>query len=269
MFNNLLLEVSNKSHCLFEEWKYLLLQEKCRLCTRLIHPLINKMDFETYSPPANYLVNNRRIVSDVLCQFCLPVLADCQAVLNSHQYFYQADSNPVICDLKVASGAFFIEPIDSLIYRLKYSEDVLLGKDLACLMYRAWQLLKAEIAKGGRCEEVCLVPVPLHKKRLNERGFNQAEVLAQQLSSILSIKVESKLLCRIRNTASQQKLSKVERARNVVAAFKVVNDEAFVGKKVILVDDVCTSAATLTECAKAMKAGGAEAIHALTVAFVP
>ena len=205
------------------------------------------------------------MISDTLCQLCALTLTNNQAVSNLHQF----------CDLErrkhqlvVASGAAFREPVNTLIYRLKYSDDALLAKNLACLMYRAWQLLRCEFDESD-IDSLCIVPVPLHRKRLYERGFNQAELLAIHLGRLLQITVEKKFLIRIRHTASQQELAKIERAINVAGAFKALTDDAFIGRHVIIVDDVCTSGATLTECAKAVLAAGASDVHAISVAFVP
>lgn len=224
MINKIMEGVQEKAAYLYDQWKYLLLQEKCRLCKRLIHPLVEKMDFEHYGPPARYLVNGKEMISDVLCQLCAVAVASNQSVTNSHQF---SDLENKKHQLFVASGAAFREPVNTLIYRLKYSDDVLLAKDLGCLLYKAWQLLKYEIEEADDSDSLCIVPVPLHKKRLHERGFNQAELLAMQLGNWLQIKVETKSLVRIKNTASQQELAKAERAVNVAAAFKAVCDDAF------------------------------------------
>ena len=269
MFNNLFFSISQRSQNLFEQWKYLLLQEKCRICQRLIHPLIDKMDFVAYAPPANYLIGHKQIISDAICQFCLPKLTSYRAVLTKHHFKLYQPTFANNDELLVASGAIFIEPIQSLIHRFKYNEDVLLAKDMTYFLYQAWQLLIDEIFREYNLEDACLVPVPLHKKRLHERGFNQAEILADHMSHFLTLKVEKKSVNRIRNTKSQQKLSKIERAKNMVGAFRSKNDNAFEGKVIFLVDDVCTSSATLIECAKAIFAGGAQAVYALTIAFVP
>ncbi len=269
MMSNMLLDLERKSQQLFDEWKYLLLQEKCRLCKRMIHPLIEKMDFDSYRPPARYFIGHKEVVSDVICQFCLPDLSSFQAVLRKHQTVRCAEGMDELAEFLVGSAAVFMEPIQSLIYSLKYSEDVLLAKDLACLMYEAWQLLREEITEFDDIDSLCLVPVPLHKKRLHERGFNQAEAIARHFSQLTSIKLERRVISRIKNTKSQQTLSKSQRASNVAGAFKAVTANVFADKTVILIDDVCTSGATLVNCAQASFAGGAQSVHALTVAFVP
>ncbi len=269
MISNMLMDLERKSQRLFDEWKYLLLQEKCRLCKRMIHPLIDRMDFDSYRPPARYFIGHKEIISDVICQFCLPDLSSFQAVLKRHQVIRYREGIDEFAEFFVGSAAVFMEPIQSLIYRLKYSEDVLLAKDLACLMHKAWQLLREEITEFDNTDSLCLVSVPLHKKRLHERGFNQAEAIAEHLSRLLSIKIERKVISRIKNTKSQQTLTKLERASNVAGVFRAVASNVFKDKTVILIDDVCTSGATLVNCAQATFAGGAQSVHALTVSFVP
>ena len=267
----------NKTQRFWQKWQYLLLQENCRLCRRSLHPLIDGMDFKRYRPPAKHLVADQEIISDVLCQFCLSSLASRQSALNTYQY---ENSDGRLKELLVASGAIFEEPLKTLVYKLKYDNDQLLAKDLACLMYSAWNLLKRadwrpplRFRRSGfesdRSNAFTLVPVPLHKKRQKQRGYNQAHLLAKQLSCLLNIKVDSKALIRIRNTASQQELGKSQRATNVAGAFQAVKKTAFANQHVILIDDVCTSGSTLIACSKAVMAAGALSVCAMTIAFVP
>ncbi len=168
-----------------------------------------------------------------------------QPCINTHQY-ESPDGQPN--ELYVASSAVFEEPINTIIYKFKYDGDVLLAKDLACLMVCAWSLLNEK--NNDPADSICLVPVPLHRKRMKQRGFNQSELLAWRLSRLLNIKIATGLLKRIRNTASQQELNKNERILNIAGAFQAIGKTAFANRHVILVDDVCTSGSTLTECAK-------------------
>jgi ComF family protein len=112
-----------------------------------------------------------------------------------------------------------------------------------------------------------ITPVPLHWWRAYRRGYNQSELLANRLS--FKIDVPSKvLLRRIKPTRPQVELSRDQRAENVKNAFQV--DEAMItsinDKTILLIDDVCTTGATLRECARALKKGGAAAVYALTLA---
>ena len=114
-------------------------------------------------------------------------------------------------------------------------------------------------------EAACLVPVPIHKNRKRKRGFNQAEVLANHLGKICGIPVLNALE-RIKNTESQTKLTREERKQNIVGAFMLAkNMEAHIDKQaLILIDDVCTTSATLEECARVLKEAGAREVLALT-----
>lgn len=111
-----------------------------------------------------------------------------------------------------------------------------------------------------------LVPVPLHRQRLRERGYNQSSLLAQGLSRLTNLPVVEGCLIRFKNTPPQARTATAEaRQRNVADAF-ICRDRRFEGKQVLLIDDVCTSGATLEACAVALKAGGATSVWGLTLA---
>ena len=110
-----------------------------------------------------------------------------------------------------------------------------------------------------------IVPVPLHARRLRERGYNQAALLAQHLGLALGVPVYSNCLRRSRYTASQTRLSARERSHNVEGAFACTGT-GVLGQRVLLVDDVCTTGATLGACGRALEEGGARSVWALTVA---
>lgn len=111
-----------------------------------------------------------------------------------------------------------------------------------------------------------LVPVPLHAKRLKQRGYNQASLLTNQLARLLSLPVLDNCLIRQRPTIAQAKTASViERRSNVVDAFTCRNN-VLSGKKVLLIDDVSTSGATLDACAGALKLAGADLVWGLVFA---
>jgi ComF family protein len=109
-----------------------------------------------------------------------------------------------------------------------------------------------------------IIPVPLHKSRLKERGYNQSELLARQLGYLLDLQVNSAILRRIRKTEAQVSLSRLERPANVADAFEC--NHHLSGQHVLLIDDVCTTGSTLDACAKALKARGADLVWGLTLA---
>lgn len=110
-----------------------------------------------------------------------------------------------------------------------------------------------------------VIPVPLHKKRLRKRGFNQSTALAKAAAQQLGAPMDIHLLERIRYTQPQTELSGEERRVNLLDAFEGITAKLS-GKSVLLVDDVCTTGSTLTECARALQQAGATHIEALVLA---
>lgn len=153
------------------------------------------------------------------------------------------------------AGFIYNEEIRSVIHRFKYDDEPYLAHFLADSIC---------IPKEWRID--ILVPVPLHPKRLKERGCNQSELLARELSRGIGIHVETELLHRIRETGSQTELSEAERRRNVENAFRA--DKGSDGKTILLIDDVCTTGSTLSECAKTLKNAGACAVYGASAAAV-
>lgn len=111
-----------------------------------------------------------------------------------------------------------------------------------------------------------VVPVPLHRSRLRQRGFNQALLLAHAVSIRHAVPLSCDTLLRIRATRPQVELSGAERPANVRGAFAVSRPAAVQGLRILLIDDVFTTGATLNECARALKTAGAGAVSALTLA---
>jgi len=111
-----------------------------------------------------------------------------------------------------------------------------------------------------------LVPVPLHQKRLRQRGYNQSQLLAQELGRLAELPVVTDCLLRQRPAPPQAETTTVaQRRANVAQAFACLNDRLR-DKQVLLIDDVATSGATLDACAAALKATGASSVWGLTLA---
>jgi ComF family protein len=111
-----------------------------------------------------------------------------------------------------------------------------------------------------------IMPVPLHRKRLKERGFNQAVILAREIADRFSLPLDFMTLRRNVYTEPQVALGREERKKNVSGAFGVTKPGKVSGRRILLVDDVFTTGSTLTECAAALMQAHAEAVVVLTLA---
>jgi len=111
-----------------------------------------------------------------------------------------------------------------------------------------------------------VVPIPLHRTRLRERGFNQAELLARIVAEHFSIALVKNSLKRVKLTRSQTDLSETERRKNVKGAFQARDKMIFRDKEILLVDDVYTTGATVGEAARVLKKAGAKDIYVFTLA---
>ena len=111
-----------------------------------------------------------------------------------------------------------------------------------------------------------LVPVPLHSRRLRERGYNQSALLAAEVGKRNGLPVVTDSLVRLRHTKAQVKTAGAEeRQRNLAGAFGCRNAK-LAGRRVLVVDDVCTTGATLNSCATALRAAGAASVWGLALA---
>jgi ComF family protein len=195
-------------------------------------------------------------ISSPLCQRCgLPFLPEsgsdhfCQGCLTLPPSFGIARALA-----KYAGG------LKEAITCFKYGDKITLGENLGRFM------AKIPYPDLTLTTYNLLMPVPLHPKRLKERGFNQAVILASQMSRKYQIPLDSLSLRRNRPTESQINLNFKERRRNVRGAFEVKDRKKVKAKNVLLIDDVYTSGATVNECAKVLMKAGAARVDVLTLA---
>ena len=158
------------------------------------------------------------------------------------------------------SALLFAGPARELIHRLKYGGTVHHRRPLG--------LLTAELLAPFAADRApdLLVPVPLHVRRLRQRGFNQAVLLGEVLGREWGVPLAREVLRRIRWTEPQVGLPAAERADNVRGAFAVADPIRVAGRRVMLVDDVCTTGSTLYECGRTLRKAGAAEVLAVTVA---
>lgn len=156
--------------------------------------------------------------------------------------------------------------IDKMIKAFKYKFIPNMSKPLSALTKRR---IKNLLFKGfGLFQNNPLfVSVPLYKKRLNWRGFNQAELLAQSIADSYHLSYVGDVLIRTANYKHQADIkTKEDRFNNVKNNFIATNSEVIKGRTVLLVDDICTTGATLNECARVLKEGGAKKVIGLVIA---
>jgi len=145
------------------------------------------------------------------------------------------------------------------------------------LKYRARRRVAGRLAETllelPRVREVlagagAMVPVPLHPRRKRTRGFNQSELLAEELGGRVGVRTAACALVRRKDTPPQTGLSAAARRKNVAGAFAVRHVSQVAGRTVVLVDDVLTTGATAAACARALLGAGAREVRLLTVARV-
>lgn len=158
------------------------------------------------------------------------------------------------------AATLFDGPVRDMIHRFKYDRRVQLARPLG--------LLAAEILASWAAATAAdlVVPVPLHVRRLRQRGFNQAILLGQVLARQWHLPLDRTCLRRIRWTEPQVNLAAAERAANVRGAFAVKAPSRVEGRRIILVDDVYTTGSTVAECARVLKGAGAGDVLVVTVA---
>lgn len=144
------------------------------------------------------------------------------------------------------------------IHQLKY-------RNLRALVVPLAKLLRDYLITNPVPGEI-LVPVPMHQKRLRERGYNQSGLLARELGKLTDLTVIDDCLVRQRHTPPQARTSTVDERRSNIADAFVCRDQRLRDKQVLLIDDVATSGATLDACAAVLKASGAVSVWGLVMA---
>lgn len=159
-------------------------------------------------------------------------------------------------------AGFYIHPLDQAIHALKYGGKRRVAEPLGLLLAETYRR-QARI----RLPPDALLPTPLHARRLAERGYNQSALLARVVSRELGLPLVEDALSRVRDTPQQVGLSGGQRRKNVAGAFACRPGHPLVeSRRVVLLDDVCTTGATMTACAEALLAAGAREVWGLALA---
>lgn len=163
---------------------------------------------------------------------------------------------------KARAVAGFESIIMDAIHKFKYGRNISIGSALGSFM------AGFSFPDFDFSEYSLLIPVPLHIKRLRERGFNQSLLLAKEMGKKYKLPVNFSLLKRCNFTLTQTGLNRAEREKNIKGAFAVTDKNRLAGENIILIDDVYTTGATINECAKVLMKAGAQKVAALTLSRV-
>lgn len=192
-----------------------------------------------------------------VCPSCGRLFESPEALTHSPGHACRAcRQEPPLFDQALSTG-YFEGPLREAIHQFKYRPCRSLGRPLG-----QWMTEHVRLVSGIDI----VMPVPLHVKRLKQRGFNQALLLAHRMSETYHLPLSSDNLYRTRPTRPQVELSGLERIKNVAGAFALRRAEALAGKKIMVIDDVFTTGATMNECASVLKSAGAAQVTALTLA---
>jgi ComF family protein len=199
-----------------------------------------------------------RFINDNFCPICgIPFLSSpagnhiCGDCLVNPPYYVQA---------RAVAG--FETVIMDAIHKFKYGRSIFAGNTLGLFM------AGFSFPDFVFSEYSLLIPVPLHIKRLRERGFNQSLLLAKEIGRKYRIPVNFSLLKRSKFTLTQTGLNKAEREKNIKGAFAVTDEKKIADKNIILIDDVYTTGATINECSRVLLKAGAQKVAVLTLSRV-
>lgn len=190
-----------------------------------------------YPPKNNCIVCESEFVG--LCPLCKSKI---QKVKEDEEFF---------------SYGYYNGVLKKLILEFKYKQNFVAGKILSELLY--------DVIKNKKIEIDCIVFIPSSKKAIKERGFNQCEYLAKEINKSLKLKIYKDLI-KAKNIKEQKLLSKEDRFKNIKGAFSLKTNKNIKNKRVLVIDDVVTTGATLYECEKLLRENGASEIKILTVA---
>jgi len=224
---------------------------QCLGCDEIIHPF----DSQIFCPACDKQVH---FITGSICRICGTTFPDspaeghlCGDCLEKIPYFS--------CARAIFS---YKDIIFNAIHKFKYKKDLSSGEILASFM-AGFPFPDIDFADYS-----LMIPVPLHIKRLRERGFNQSLILARAIGEKRNIHVDFSVLKRHKFTLTQTRSNKKERKQNIRGAFEITDREKIAGKSILLIDDVYTTGATVNECAKTLIKGGAQKVFVLTLARV-
>lgn len=223
---------------------------RCNICGDFLHiPHENPYICET-------CIKGFKIINPPICSICgIPFESDteedhpCERCIRKRPFYD-----------RLRALYLYENGIMEAVHKMKYSGKSYIAKSLAPLLASFAMEWLDDI------HDMLMVPVPLHPRKLRQRGFNQSLILARGISLILNSELDILSFRRIKFTRSQTGLNMDERRKNVKNAFELKDGKHYKGKSVILVDDVATTGNTMNECARILKKGGCEKVYGLVLA---
>jgi ComF family protein len=247
--------MSNHSHLMLRYLINFVYPPRCAACA-------TRMELDAAGKVCESCIQLIERVPEPICRVCgVPLyLIDqacsdwCRACAESPPHFGRARA---IARYRAGIGEDG-QVIPSMIRRHKYGRDQSLWRALA-------QCLGESLPLNGDDYDV-VIPVPLHRRRLRWRGFNQAALLGFAVAAKMGCKLDVSTLTRIRDTPPQTSQDSAQRRQNVRGAFVVTRPRRIANRSLLLIDDVMTTGATLDECARSLLAAGARRVDAFTLA---
>jgi ComF family protein len=256
---------------------------KCLVCSRLFKPATkrpgNKRLPDAATEITDLFAKSYRLLTSFCCSECMnvfvpissPMCTCCGAPFKSRQ-----DQNHLCGDCIIRPKKFRMaraamacdQQLMAVIHRYKYAAKTQLARPLGALMFsvfmRQWEGEKVDL----------VLPVPLHPQKFRSRGFNQSYLFVRSWQAVADamhitlpdIPVHTDVLIRTKATVAQTGLGRRQRLKNVKGVFSLRSPEKVYGKKLLVVDDVYTTGATVNECARTLLEFGAERVDVLTLA---
>jgi ComF family protein len=223
----------------------------CLSCAEIMHPFNGQIFCRACEEQIHFITGS-------ICHICGTTFPDSPA--ESHLCGECLEKKPHFTSARAIFS--YKDIILNAIHKFKYKRDLSSGGILASFM------AEFSFPDVDFADYSLIMPVPLHIKRLRERGFNQALILARAIGEKRKIAVDFSILKRHKFSLTQTGSNKKERKHNIGGAFEVSDRKKIAGKNIILVDDVYTTGATVNECAKTLIKEGAQRVSVLTLARV-
>lgn len=222
--------------------------------------MFDKLQFKELK---NFLLD---IIFPIFCPGCgkegVWVCQGCESLIPLANPFIKKNNAPLyyLSDL-ISFGFYHNQILRGLITNLKYYNAIEVVPYLEKFILRFLNKYFLEFKKNE-----IIIPIPLHRRRLFKRGFNQAEIIAQIIAKYFNLEIRNDFIKRAWRTEEQTKIKDGERLTNVIGAFVCKNNKKIFGRDIILIDDVYTTGATMQECAKVLRAAGARDVRGVVLA---